>query len=80
LWIHYILCAIFREQVLIPINKPCIYLEGAGRDSTRIEWNAQGNATFRSNAQNTLAKGITFMVDYLLFMSKKNYGIIIVLY
>jgi hypothetical protein len=62
---------VFREQVLI---------EGAGKDSTRIEWNAHGNATFRSNAQNTLAKGITFMVDYLLFMSKKNYGIIIVLY
>ncbi|KAK2353995.1 transcription factor bHLH130 [Trifolium repens] len=59
-WIHIrISPGVYREQVLIPINKPCIYLEGAGRNSTRIEWNAHGNATFRSNAQNTLAKGIT---------------------
>lgn len=51
-----------REQVLIPEDKPCIYLEGAGSNSTSIQWGSHVNATFESNANNTAAKGITFVV------------------
>ncbi|XP_027357214.1 probable pectinesterase 29 [Abrus precatorius] len=50
----------YREQVLIPMNKPCIYLEGAGSLHTHIEWNDHLNATFCTEANNTIAKGITF--------------------
>ena len=60
---HYIVCAMFREQVLIPMSKPCIYLEGAGSSSTSIEWSTHEDATFVSKANNTVAKGITFTVD-----------------
>ncbi|CAL5196276.1 unnamed protein product [Lathyrus oleraceus] len=60
-WIHIqISSGVYREQVFIPINKPCIYLEGAGSQSTSIEWNSHENATFLSKADNTAAKGITF--------------------
>ncbi|CAK8561000.1 unnamed protein product [Lathyrus sativus] len=60
-WIHIqISSGVYKEQVLIPKNKPCIYLEGAGSQSTRIEWGSHENATFDIKASNTAAKGITF--------------------
>ncbi|CAK8561004.1 unnamed protein product [Lathyrus sativus] len=60
-WIHIqISSGVYKEQVLIPINKPCIYLEGAGSHSTSIEWGSHDIATFVSKADNTAAKGITF--------------------
>ncbi|KAH1040831.1 hypothetical protein GYH30_023605, partial [Glycine max] len=60
-WIHIqISPGVYREQVVIPINKPCIFLQGAGRNSTSIEWGDHGNATFYTKANNTIAKGITF--------------------
>ncbi|RDX70399.1 hypothetical protein CR513_50362, partial [Mucuna pruriens] len=51
-----------REEVHIPMNKPCIYLEGAGSNSTSIEWGDHLNSTFYSEANYTVAVGITFMV------------------
>ncbi|RZB89963.1 putative pectinesterase 29 [Glycine soja] len=57
---HYVCFVQYREQVVIPINKPCIFLQGAGRNSTSIEWGDHGNATFYTKANNTIAKGITF--------------------
>ncbi|CAI8607413.1 unnamed protein product [Vicia faba] len=60
-WIHIqISSGVYKEQVLIPKNKPCIYLEGAGSKSTSIEWGSHDIATFLSKADNTAAKGITF--------------------
>lgn len=61
----YSLCNISREHVLIPKNKPCIYLEGAGSQSTSIEWGSHEIATFDIKGSNTVAKGITFTVNYL---------------
>ncbi|KAL2326475.1 hypothetical protein Fmac_025533 [Flemingia macrophylla] len=43
----------YKEQVLIPMNKQCIYLEGAGSQFTRIEY-------LNSQAKNIIATGITF--------------------
>ncbi|XP_057432528.1 probable pectinesterase 55 [Lotus japonicus] len=60
-WIHIkISSGVYREQIEIPMNKSCIYLEGGGSGSTSIEWSTHEGATFYSNANNTVAKGITF--------------------
>ncbi|XP_004516153.1 probable pectinesterase 29 [Cicer arietinum] len=53
-----------RELVLIPTEKSCIYLEGAGRTLTSIEWSTHINVTFQSKANYTVAKGITFTNTY----------------
>ncbi|KAJ1409746.1 Pectinesterase, catalytic [Sesbania bispinosa] len=62
-WIHIqISPGAYREQIKIPMNKSCIYLEGAGRDSTSIEWGDHLKPTFLiTRADNIVAKGITFM-------------------
>ncbi|GLT42656.1 hypothetical protein SLA2020_166450 [Shorea laevis] len=58
----------FLGKVTIPPNKPCIYLQGAGRDKTSIEWNDHSrtdiSATFTSYPENIIAKDITFMNTY----------------
>ncbi|XP_020206971.1 putative pectinesterase 10 [Cajanus cajan] len=62
-WIHIqISPGVYTEQVLIPMSKPCIYLEGAGSQFTNIEWSIHPNlnATFNSQANNIIASGITF--------------------
>ncbi|XP_058747088.1 probable pectinesterase 55 [Vicia villosa] len=60
-WIHIqISSGVYKEQVLIPKNKSCIYFEGAGSDSTSIEWGSHEKATFDIKGTNTVAKGITF--------------------
>ncbi|XP_020206968.2 probable pectinesterase 29 [Cajanus cajan] len=62
-WIHIQISAgVYSEQVLIPMNKPCIYLEGAGSKLTSIEWSVHPNlsAAFYSQANNTIASDITF--------------------
>ncbi|XP_058745631.1 probable pectinesterase 29 [Vicia villosa] len=60
-WIHIqISSGVYKERVLIPKNKPCIYLEGAGSKSTRLEWGSHENATLDIKASNTAVKGITF--------------------
>ncbi|CAK8561005.1 unnamed protein product [Lathyrus sativus] len=59
-WIHIqISSGVYKEQIYIPQNKPCIYLEGVSRQTTRIEWSIHENATFETRANNTAAKGIT---------------------
>nr|KYP69930.1 putative pectinesterase 29 [Cajanus cajan] len=42
------------------MKKPCIYLEGAGTQFTTIEWDDHPDATFFSQANYTVASGITF--------------------
>ncbi|KAJ4845746.1 hypothetical protein Tsubulata_046277, partial [Turnera subulata] len=55
---------VYTEKVLIPLNKPCIFLEGAGYQSTRIEFDDHENKIdspiFISRPDNIVAKGITF--------------------
>ncbi|GLT43111.1 hypothetical protein SLA2020_170820 [Shorea laevis] len=68
-WIRiYISAGKYLEQVTIPPNKPCIFLEGAGPLKTNVEWNAHANtdisATFTSYPENIVAKGITFKNTY----------------
>ncbi|XP_004509504.1 probable pectinesterase 29 [Cicer arietinum] len=61
-WIHiHIFPGVYKEQIQIPMNKPCIYLEGSGSDSTSIEWDSHLNATFDVRANNTVAKSIAFL-------------------
>jgi hypothetical protein len=59
-----------REQVNIPIEKPCIFLEGNGRRQTTVTYNAHqdtaASATFTSLPSNIVVKGITFEVRILL--------------
>ncbi|CAK7350724.1 unnamed protein product [Dovyalis caffra] len=55
---------IYTEQVNIPIEKPCIFLEGRGPRQTTVTYNAHestdSSATFTSSPSNIVAKGITF--------------------
>ncbi|KAG6394259.1 hypothetical protein SASPL_144842 [Salvia splendens] len=59
---------IYREQVIIPEDKPFIILKGAGIKNTIISWNGHGaidvTATFSSEANNTIARDISFMNSY----------------
>ncbi|XP_050238033.1 probable pectinesterase 66 [Mercurialis annua] len=59
-----------REKVTIPENKPCIFLQGAGRKLTIIEWGdhetTNTSATFTSFSDNIIARGITFKNTYNL--------------
>ncbi|XP_061972592.1 probable pectinesterase 55 [Populus nigra] len=54
----------YTEQVAIPIDKPCIFLEGQDSSLTTITYDAHErtdlSATFASRPTNIVAKGITF--------------------
>ncbi|TKY52312.1 Pectinesterase protein [Spatholobus suberectus] len=54
----------YREKVQIPSEKPCILLEGQGKDVTTITYNDHQrtdlSATFSSHPNNVVATGITF--------------------
>jgi hypothetical protein len=54
------------EKVTIQNDKTCIYLEGAGKEVTSIEWNdhesTSTSATFTAQADNLVVKGIAFKV------------------
>ncbi|KAG8475278.1 hypothetical protein CXB51_032104 [Gossypium anomalum] len=68
-WIRILISpGVFREKVTIPYDKPCIFLEGAGRLLTRIEWNSHmrtcDSATLTSFPDSIVAKGITFKNFY----------------
>ncbi|KAK4388005.1 putative pectinesterase 29 [Sesamum angolense] len=56
------------EQVRIPYDKPFIYLKGEGQRKTYIVWDGHDStatsATFTSQADNTIAKHITFINSY----------------
>lgn len=59
------ICGGCREQVKIPRDKQFIYLKGEGESNTFIVSNSLDAvaATFSSEADNTLAQDITFMVN-----------------
>ncbi|XP_042474811.1 probable pectinesterase 55 [Macadamia integrifolia] len=58
----------YREKVTIPIDKPCIILQGKSPKSTMISWNAHTitdkSATFTIFADNFVAKNIAFKNAY----------------
>lgn len=62
------MCFLCREQVRIEKEQECIYLEGAGMNSTFLEWDGHAqigpitSATLDTRADNVVAKGITFTV------------------
>ncbi|XP_059654412.1 probable pectinesterase 29 [Cornus florida] len=64
----YIKAGEYREQVTIPKDKPFIYLKGEGKRKTSVVWDAHGSittsATFTSEADNIVAKSITFRNSY----------------
>ncbi|KAL4369329.1 hypothetical protein GQ457_05G001590 [Hibiscus cannabinus] len=68
-WRHiHISPGIYREKVTIPIDKPCIFLEGSRASLTIIEWNehneTSNSATFSSFPDNIVAGGISFKNFY----------------
>ncbi|GMY13946.1 probable pectinesterase 29 [Fagus crenata] len=68
-WIKvHISPGIYNEKVTIPQEKPCIFLEGSGRNVTTIKYDDHGqtdtSATFTSSPDNVVAKGITFQNSY----------------
>ncbi|KAJ8769874.1 hypothetical protein K2173_008956 [Erythroxylum novogranatense] len=55
----------YNEHISIPPSKPCIFLDGAGRSSTIIQWeDNQATTTFYSYADNLVVKGITVKNNY----------------
>ncbi|XVF31473.1 hypothetical protein REPUB_Repub16aG0149000 [Reevesia pubescens] len=59
---------VYKEKVIIPREKPYIVLEGHDQSVTTITFNAHDgtdtSSTFTSNADNIVAKGITFKNSY----------------
>ncbi|XP_047945143.1 probable pectinesterase 29 [Salvia hispanica] len=60
---------VYKEKVVIPANKPFIYLKGAGKDKTSVVWSDSSGTifqmtTFSSIADNILVQGITFVNGY----------------
>ncbi|KAG6428188.1 hypothetical protein SASPL_112439 [Salvia splendens] len=56
-------------DVVIPANRPFIYLKGAGKDKTSVVWSDSSGTifempTFSSIADNILVSGITFVNGY----------------
>jgi hypothetical protein len=65
----YILGKLCREQILIPVRKPCIILKGSGSNNTIITYNKSFHdggqsmsATFHSSPPNVILSGIKFQV------------------
>ncbi|XP_072976351.1 probable pectinesterase 67 [Typha angustifolia] len=66
--IVHIKAGVYREKVVIPENKPYIYLRGNGKGRTTIVWKENSNnntesATFSVWADNFIAFGISFKND-----------------
>ena len=57
---------IVQRKVTITYDKTCIFLDGAGRHATLIEWGdhklMNSSSTFTSVAENLVVKGIGFKV------------------
>ncbi|KAF8043209.1 hypothetical protein BT93_A1528 [Corymbia citriodora subsp. variegata] len=64
------------EMVTIPPDKPCIFLQGKGQDSTIITFDSHEqtdtSATFTSSPDNIVVQGITFKNSYNRYWSKAN--------
>ncbi|CAN0897267.1 Putative pectinesterase 52 [Linum grandiflorum] len=62
----------YIEQVTIPLNKLCIFLEGEGSGVTIIQYGASAqtdtSSTFCSEPPNVVVKGITFKNTHNLFL------------
>ncbi|KAI4307950.1 hypothetical protein L6164_031074 [Bauhinia variegata] len=68
-WVRILIPAgVYREKVEIPIDKPCIFLRGAGSgsNSTIIEFGDSDNATLSALANDFGAKAITVRNTYNL--------------
>ncbi|KAJ1392500.1 Pectinesterase, catalytic [Sesbania bispinosa] len=67
----------YKEKVSIPIEKPCIILEGAGRQNTIITYgdhqSIANSATFTSSPPNVVVSGITFKNSFNLARWSKLY-------
>nr|CAD1833160.1 unnamed protein product [Ananas comosus var. bracteatus] len=66
--IVHLRAGVYREKVVIPENKPFIYLRGNGKGRTAIVWddsstNNTESATFTVRADNFVAFGISFKND-----------------
>ncbi|KAL3749956.1 hypothetical protein ACJRO7_010999 [Eucalyptus globulus] len=59
----------YKELVTIPLEKPCIFLQGKGRHLTTIVFDSHQqtdtSATFTSNPDNIVVQGITFECVFL---------------
>ncbi|CAN0902507.1 Probable pectinesterase 29 [Linum grandiflorum] len=61
---------IYREQVQIPEDKPCIILKGEGQTTTQIVWDShstidlRATSTFMSLADNIIVQDIGFVNSY----------------
>ncbi|VYS67289.1 unnamed protein product [Arabidopsis thaliana] len=59
---------LYREKITIPQKKPFIVIVGAGKRSTRVEWDDHASLaqspTFATLADNTVVKKITFANSY----------------
>ncbi|CAN6469010.1 unnamed protein product [Victoria cruziana] len=63
----HVKAGVYNEKVVVPYDKPFIYLEGEGRASTFITWadtaarhGTAGSATFTTYAPNFVARRISF--------------------
>ncbi|CAI9117764.1 OLC1v1019246C1 [Oldenlandia corymbosa var. corymbosa] len=68
-WIRiYVHAGIYREKIVIPADKPYIYIQGEGKWKTRVIWGDYGSimntATLTSLADNTVIKSMTFTNSY----------------
>ncbi|XP_014618237.2 putative pectinesterase 52 [Glycine soja] len=64
-WVKiHIKAGTYTEQIQIPYNMPCIFLEGQGKEVTTVTYNDHQktdiSATFSSFPDNVVASGITF--------------------
>ena len=59
------------EQILIPSDKPFIYIQGEGKWKTRVIWGGSGPiitcATLISQADNIVIKSVSFTVSSTLY-------------
>nr|XP_027118291.1 probable pectinesterase 29 [Coffea arabica] len=68
-WVRiYIKAGIYNEQILIPSDKPFIYIQGEGKWKTRVIWGGSGPiitcATLISQADNIVIKSVSFTNSY----------------
>ncbi|KAI4378073.1 hypothetical protein MLD38_015610 [Melastoma candidum] len=65
---------IYMEQLTIPGNKPCIFLDGSNRHLVTITFNKHSqtdtSATFSSYPKNVVIRGITFKNSYNVYGTK----------
>ncbi|KAJ9701030.1 hypothetical protein PVL29_006399 [Vitis rotundifolia] len=72
----HVKAGIYREKVVVPMDKPFIFLRGDGRQTTFVVWgdylSISQSATFSVMADNFVARGISFMNNYNLPVMKSG--------